>query len=286
MLNSFKPYLRLMRLHRPVGIWLLLWPTLWALLVASQGKLDWKILIVFFLGVIIMRSAGCVINDIADRNIDGRITRTKDRPLATGQITLKSAYILFFFLCLFALLLVLQLNRMTIELSLIGLLLAIIYPFTKRYTYWPQLILGAAFAWAIPMAFAALNNTIPPITWLIYIISVLWAIAYDTQYAMVDREDDRQIGIKSTALLFGKYDCLIISFIQLTIIALLLVLGLILKLNIYYYAGLVIATSMFIYQYGLTKTQLPPLCFKAFLNNQWVGFSIFLGILFNYLLIN
>lgn len=284
MLDIVKPYLRLMRLHRPIGIWLLLWPTLWALLVASQGKPDWKITLIFFLGVIIMRSAGCVINDIADRNFDGLVERTKDRPLVLAQVTLKSACILFVVLCVLALLLVLQLNTKAILLSPIALLLAIIYPFTKRYTYWPQLFLGAAFAWAIPMVFAAVTNTIPAIAWLMYLIGVFWPLAYDTQYAMVDREDDQRIRIKSTALLFGKHDCLIVALIQINIIILLLVLGIVLKLAVYYYVSLAIAIGMFVYQYFLTKTRSPSNCFKAFLNNQWIGMIIFFGLFSNYVM--
>jgi 4-hydroxybenzoate polyprenyltransferase len=267
-----------MRLHRPIGIWLLLWPTLWALWIAGEGKPDLKILIIFMIGTIIMRSAGCVINDIADRHFDGYVARTRQRPLVTGAVTLKQAIILFLILCVMALVLVLQLNRFTIQLSIIGLLLAILYPFTKRITYWPQLVLGMAFAWSVPMAFAAQTNTVPGVGWFIYSIAVLWPLAYDTMYALDDREDDRKIGVKSTAILFANYNQLIIGILQIIILSLLTIMGLRLNLASYYYISLIIAAGLASYQQYLLKNQTPPYGLKAFLNNHWFGAVIFVGI--------
>jgi len=276
-------YVQLMRLHRPIGIWLLLWPTLWALWIAAEGRPDLKLVIIFILGTIVMRSAGCVINDFADRKFDGHVARTRERPLVTGKVTPKAALILFGILCLMALLLVLQLNFFTIQLSVISLLLAIIYPFTKRFTYLPQVILGMAFAWAVPMAFAAQTGTLPAVSWLIYLIAVLWPVAYDTMYAMDDRADDLKIGVKSTAILFGKYDRLIISIIQLGILLLLIGLGLWIKAGIIYYISLVVAGLLFFYQQLILKNPHPPSGLRAFRNNHWVGAVIFLGIFLNYL---
>lgn len=272
------PYLLLMRLHKPIGIFLLLWPTLWALWIAARGTPDTKILFVFILGTVIMRSAGCVINDIADRNLDGHVARTRQRPLVTGSISLKGALILFGILCCMAFLLILLLNRFTQTLAIVGLLLAIIYPFSKRFTHWPQLVLGAAFGWAVPMAFAAQTNTLPAITWLLYAAAILWPLAYDTMYAMVDREDDRQIGIKSTALLFEQHDRLFIGYIQTLVILLLVMVGWREQLNLYYYLGLLCATLFACYQQYLITEPLPDRCFKAFLNNNWFGLAVFLGL--------
>jgi 4-hydroxybenzoate polyprenyltransferase len=271
-------YLLLMRLHRPIGVYLLLWPTLWALWIAGQGRPDWKIIVIFILGVVVMRSAGCVINDIADRNFDGHVARTKNRPLITGQVTLREAKILFIILCAIALLLVLQLNIFTIKLSLIGLALAIIYPFTKRYTYWPQLILGMAFGWAVPMAFAAQLNHIPAVGWWLFIVALLWPLAYDTLYAMVDREDDKLIGVKSTALLFGRHDRLMVGLIQLVVLILLATIGWVLQLKILYFVSLLIVAGLIFYQLWLIKARDPQRCFRAFLNNHWLGLVVFLGI--------
>lgn len=276
--RQLKEYALLIRLHRPIGSLLLLWPTLWALWLANHGIPELRILCIFVAGVFIMRSAGCVINDIADRKIDPHVTRTRDRPLAAGRIALKEAIILFTVLCLIALLLVLQLNYHTILLSFIGLILAIIYPFTKRFTYWPQLFLGAAYAWGVPMAFSALNQPLNLQCWLIYLSAVLWPLAYDTEYAMVDRPDDLLIGVKSTAILFRQFDHIIIAVIQCVVIGLLVYIGYIEKLNYYFYIGLVIAVILFIYQQKLIKNREPQQCFKAFLNNNWVGLVIFLGI--------
>jgi 4-hydroxybenzoate polyprenyltransferase len=272
MLKNYKAYCRLMRLHRPIGTFLLLWPTLWALWIAGQGTPRWDIIFIFASGVFIMRSAGCVINDYADRNFDGHVARTKDRPLVTGEATPKEALILFGVLVLIAFGLVLFLNIFTIFLAPIGLLLASLYPFAKRYTYWPQAVLGAAYAWSIPMAFAALTNHIPSTAWLLYFITVLWTIVYDTEYAMVDREDDKKIAIKTTALLFGKRDRLIIGLLQCTVIVLLNFIDV-------HYLALFSVALLFIYQQYLIKDRIPKNCFKAFLNNNWVGLIIWLGLL-------
>lgn len=282
MLRKLLNYAKLMRLHRPIGIWLLLWPTLWALWIAGEGRPDLKITIIFILGTIIMRSAGCVINDFADRKFDGHVARTRDRPLVTGAVLPKEAIILFGLLCLIALLLVVQLNLVTIKLSIIGFFLAVIYPFTKRFTYVPQLILGMAFAWSVPMAFTAQAEHIPLVGGLIYLIAVMWPVAYDTMYAIDDREDDQKIGVKSTAILFGKYDRLMIGIIQFIIICLLLMLGLLLKFTISYYLSLIVASLLFFYQQLILKKGDPSCGVRAFRNNNWVGAIIFLGICLNY----
>ena len=279
---QLRPYIELMRLHRPIGSLLLLWPTLWALWFAGEGQPSVKLLIVFTMGVWVMRSAGCVINDLADRHFDGFVARTKMRPLVTGQVTVKQALVLFGLLCAVALLLVLQLNGFTLLLSIVALGLAIIYPFMKRFTHWPQLVLGMAFAWGIPMAFAATLNHLPAITWWLYAVGVIWPLAYDTQYAMTDRQDDLQIGIKSTAILFGRYDRLMIAVLQLMVIGLMGLIGVKLELNSWFFMSLGVAALLFGYQQYLTKDKDPALCFKAFLNNQWVGFIIFIGIVASY----
>jgi 4-hydroxybenzoate polyprenyltransferase len=282
--NRLYQYVLLTRLHRPIGIYLLLWPTLWAVWIASAGQPSWLIAIVFILGVILMRSAGCVINDYADRNIDTHVQRTKQRPIARGDVSTKEALILFIILCLIAFGLVLLLNPLTIQLSFIALLLAAIYPFMKRYTHLPQVFLGAAFGWAIPMAFAAELNTIPMIAWWLFMTNVLWVIVYDTMYAMVDREDDLKIGVKSTAILFGQADKLIIASLQIIVLSSLVGLGLTLAFNWAYYLGLTAATLLAFYQQWLIKDREPSLCFKAFLNNHWFGLVIFIGIVLQYLL--
>ncbi|CAM4462314.1 MAG: 4-hydroxybenzoate octaprenyltransferase [Legionellaceae bacterium] len=276
---SLIPYLQLMRLNKPIGIYLLLWPTLWALWIAAKGIPNLTILFIFILGVIITRSAGCVINDIADRHYDPFVKRTHLRPLATGDISVKNALLLFIFLCSLGLILIYFLNPLTQKLSLIALLLLIIYPFSKRYTYWPQLILGAAFGWAIPMAFAAQTNSIPLNAWLLYSCAILWPLAYDTMYAMVDSDDDKKIGIKSTALLFETYESLFIGIIQTLLIILLVIVGIVEKLNFFYYFSLIVGSFFFIYQYFLLKKRIPEKCFNAFLNNNWFGLVFFLGIM-------
>lgn len=276
-------YLRLMRFDRPIGILLLLWPTLWALWIAGKGIPNLLVLIVFILGVILMRAAGCIINDFADRKIDSYVARTKKRPLATGQVSGKEAITLAVSLCLIAFGLVLLLNSLTIFLAIIGIMLAIVYPFLKRYTHLPQFVLGLAFSWGIPMAFAAQMGGVPLLAWILFISAVLWCVVYDTQYAMVDREDDIKIGVKSSAILFGRYDRFIMGILQATMLLLLSSLGVLLKLNSWYYLGLICAAGLMIYQQYLLQDREPQQCFRAFLNNNWVGFLVFMGILFGFL---
>jgi len=272
-----------MRLHRPIGIFLLLWPTLWALWIASEGQPDLHVLVVMVLGVVIMRSAGCVINDYADRDFDPHVARTLDRPIAAGRITPKQALMLFIGLCLIAFALVLTLNLLTIALSFVGLLLAVIYPFMKRYTYLPQVFLGAAFGWAIPMAYAAQTDSLPHIAWLLFIGNVLWSTAYDTMYAMTDREDDLRVGVKSTAILFGEADRVIIGIIQALLLIDLVIVGHQAALWTGYFVGLILAAGLMVYQQYLIRDRVPEDCFQAFLNNNWFGAVVFFAIALGYI---
>lgn len=276
-------YAYLMRLHRPIGILLLLWPALWALWIAGEGSPDPLVLFVFVTGVVLMRSAGCVINDYADRDFDPHVARTRERPIAAGQVTPREALILFAALCLLALGLVLLMNSLTIWLSLVGALLAVTYPFMKRYTHLPQVYLGAAFGWAVPMAFAAQTGEVPRVAWLLFVATILWATAYDTMYGMVDREDDLKIGVKSTAILFGESDRLIIAIIQVVLLLALVLAGQAAGLGVYYYFGLLLATTLLVYQQYLIRERRPAACFKAFLNNNWFGAAVFGGIVLDYL---
>ena len=276
-------YALLMRLHRPIGILLLLWPTLWALWIASEGKPDLLVLIVFILGVILMRSAGCVINDYADRNFDPHVARTKDRPIASGKVNTIEALVLFGILCLMAFLLVLQLNILTILMSFVGVLLAATYPFVKRHSHLPQVYLGAAFGWAVPMAFAAQTGSVPKIAWLLFISTVVWATVYDTMYGMVDREDDIKIGVKSTAILLGESDKRVIGLLQVLLFLSLLLVGQEAGLHTYYYLGLLLAAGLAVYQQFLIRDRDPSLCFQAFLNNSWLGAFVFSGIVLDYM---
>ncbi len=277
-------YIELMRLDKPIGILLLLWPTLSALWIAAEGWPDLKVFSVFVLGVIIMRSAGCVVNDYADRNVDGHVTRTINRPLIRGDVTSKQALILFASLGLLALFLVAQLNELTMWMSLVAMLLAAIYPFMKRYTYLPQVFLGMAFGWAIPMAFAAQTNAVPTIAWLLFLANILWTTAYDTFYAMADREDDMFAGVKSTAILFGDDDLVIIGVLQFMFLLVMVLIGGQLEMSISYYLGVLGAGLLSIYQHYVAKDKQPAHCLLAFLNNNWVGGVIFLGIVFHYAL--
>ncbi|HCG7963556.1 TPA: 4-hydroxybenzoate octaprenyltransferase [Vibrio parahaemolyticus] len=274
-----KAYWQLMRMDRPIGSLLLLWPTVWALVIAAQGIPSLDVLIVFVLGVFLMRSAGCVINDFADRKVDGHVKRTKQRPLPSGKVTAKEAIGLFLVLAVSSFLLVLTMNPLTIQLSFAGLVLAFIYPFMKRYTHIPQLFLGLAFSWAIPMAWAAQTGELPVMVWFVFVINALWTIAYDTQYAMVDRDDDLKIGIKSTAILFGRHDKLIIGVLQLVTLAMLVGLGQFYQLGQSYYWTVLIAASLFVYQQRLIRHRERDLCFRAFLNNNYVGMVIAIGLL-------
>lgn len=275
-------YSRLMRLDRPIGTLLLLWPTLWALWIASEGVPRADLLIIFLLGVLLTRSAGCVINDFADRHIDGHVKRTANRPLATGEASAREAILLFVGLMLVAFVLVLFTNRLTLYMSMIGVALAFCYPFMKRYTYYPQLVLGAAFGWAIPMAFTAVTDSLPWMAGLLYLTKLIWTVAYDTQYAMVDRDDDLRIGVKSTAIRFGDADQLIIGGMQLVVILLLLWIGLLLNFSGWYYTGVLIAAGCFVYQQWLTRQRCRDKCFKAFLNNHLAELAVLVGIVLHY----
>jgi len=283
--SRLQPYWQLTRMNRPIGILLLLWPTLAALWIAAGGLPDIKILLIFIAGVVLMRAAGCAINDYADRHIDGQVWRTENRPLATGALTAKQAVLAFVTLSLLAFLLVLFLNPFTIMLSLVAVMLAAIYPFMKRFTYLPQLVLGMAFGWAIPMAFAAQTNSLPVIAWWLFVANIVWTTMYDTFYAMADREDDLQAGVKSTAILFGKNDLLIQALLQLGFLLIMLLIGLQLQLSMVFYLGLLIATMLFIYQLRLSKDRERNACLQAFLNNNWVGAVVFFSIVLHYSLV-
>lgn len=277
-------YVQLMRLDRPVGIWLLLWPTWWSLWLAAQGVPSWRNLAIFTAGCVLMRSAGCVINDYADRHLDGHVARTRNRPLVTGQLQPRQALTLFTGLCFLAFALVLLTNTLTIQLSAGAVLLTVLYPFCKRHTNLPQTVLGAAFACAVPMAWAAEANTLKPEVWLLFCTTLIWTLAYDTFYAMVDRNDDVRIGIRSTAILFGDADRVITSLLQGLVILSLLLLGRKFQMHWPYYSGLLAAGSLFVWQQQLIRDREPAACLRAFLNNQWVGLAIFLGIAGDYLL--
>lgn len=282
MKGRLRDYISLMRLDRPIGIFLLLWPALWALLVAAQGRPDPQIVVIFALGVVLMRSAGCIINDYADRDFDRYVSRTSDRPLTAGRISPRAALVLFGLLCLLAFGLVLLLNRLTVILSIGGVLLAVIYPFMKRVTHLPQVVLGAAFGWAVPMAFAAQSGTVPQVGWLMFTTTVLWATVYDTMYAMVDRQDDMALGLKSTAILFGDADRLIIGILQAMVLICLVMIGFQARLGMIYFTGVAVGGALFVYQQRLIRFRERDDCFRAFLNNNWFGLAVFLGILVDY----
>ncbi|MCY9855472.1 4-hydroxybenzoate octaprenyltransferase [Vibrio mediterranei] len=274
-----KAYWQLMRMDKPIGSLLLLWPTLWALILAAEGIPDLHVLVVFSLGVIMMRSAGCVINDFADRKVDGHVERTKFRPLPAGLVSSREAIALFLFLAIASFILVLTMNTLTIQLSFVGLFLAFIYPFMKRYTHLPQLFLGLAFSWSIPMAWAAQANELPPMVWFVFVINALWTIGYDTQYAMVDRDDDLKVGIKSTAILFGRRDKLIIGLLQFATLLMLYTLGGWYELGTSYYWSLLVVGALFVYQQWLIRQRERMPCFQAFLNNNYVGMVVTIGLL-------
>ena len=274
-----------MRLDKPVGIYLLLWPTLWALLMAGQGLPPLDISIIFVAGVIVMRSAGCVINDYADRKVDGSVKRTAQRPLATGEVTAKQALQLFAALIAMAFVLVLFLNWQTIALSVVALLLASSYPFMKRYTHLPQVVLGAAFGWAIPMAFMAVLETVPTYAWWLFAANLLWTVAYDTMYAMVDRDDDLQIGVKSTAILFGKNDVFIVMSLQTLALSILASIGVAINATWPYYAAIAFSALLCVRQYQLIKRRQREGCFTAFLENHYVGLTITIGTALHFYLV-
>ncbi|MGQ9660522.1 MAG: 4-hydroxybenzoate octaprenyltransferase [Thermochromatium sp.] len=277
-------YSLLVRLHRPIGIFLLMWPALWALWLAGEGHPPWSVVLIFVLGVVLMRSAGCAINDYADRHFDGHVARTNQRPLATGQVTPREAIGVFIVLSLIAFALVLQLNWQTIALSVVALVLTFVYPYMKRFTHVPQLFLGAAFGWAIPMAFTAVTGGIPFHAWVLFVATLIWALIYDTQYAMVDREDDLKIGIKSTAILFGRWDRLAIGLLQILVLGLLVWIGEETGRGTLYQFGLLVAAALAVYQQYLIRRRDPSLCFQAFLNNNYFGMAVFIGLVLDYAL--
>ncbi|MDM5120708.1 4-hydroxybenzoate octaprenyltransferase [Aeromonas hydrophila] len=276
-------YVQLARIDKPIGTLLLLWPTLWALWLAADGLPDLWTLLVFVVGVFLMRSAGCVINDYADRNFDGHVKRTAGRPLPMGKVKPREVLALFAVLALISFALVLTMNPLTIGLSFAALLLAVCYPFMKRYIPIPQLVLGMAFSWSIPMAYAAQANALPAVAWLVFLANLLWTIAYDTQYAMVDRDDDLKLGLKSSAILFGRHDKRIIGALQLLTLLILLLVGQLSELGSSYYWSLLAVAALFVYQQWLIRERQREACFQAFLNNNYVGALIFAGVVINYL---
>ncbi len=283
--TRLREYGRLMRVDRPIGTYLLLWPALWALWLSSAGRPQLTVLLVFVAGVFLMRSAGCVINDYADRHFDGHVARTRDRPLARGAVSPREALVLFAVLCVLAFALVLLLNPLTVAMSLVAVALAAVYPYFKRITHLPQVVLGLAFSWSIPMAYTAHTNALPPVeAWLLYGAAVLWTVAYDTMYAMVDRADDVRIGIKSTAVLFAGLDRLIIGILQALVLVLLAAVGLFHQLGIWYYAGLAVAAGLAVREQFMIRDREPGRCFAAFLHNSWFGAAVFGGIFLHYLL--
>jgi 4-hydroxybenzoate polyprenyltransferase len=277
-------YWRLVRADRPIGIYLLLWPALWALWVAAEGIPPWWTLLVFVLGTALMRSAGCAINDYADRDFDGHVSRTALRPLAAGLVSPREALAVFVVLSLLAFALVLTLNTKTIAYSFVAVVLAAAYPFMKRYTHMPQLVLGMAFGWAVPMAFTALQNQTPPVAWVLFAATVVWALIYDTMYAMVDREDDIKIGIKSTAILFGRFDRVVIGLLQALMLALLWLVGDMAGRGVLYQAALAAGAGLFVYHQWLIRRREPQACFHAFLHNHYFGMLVFLGLFGDYML--
>lgn len=282
MLNKFILYLKLMRFDKPIGIYLVLWPTLTVLWIASVGQVRLNLLVIFLLGSVVMRAAGCIINDFADRNIDGLVSRTKNRPLATAQISTTSALILFFILLLLALFLVLLLNRLVLMIAIIAAVVTVIYPFLKRYTHLPQIGLGIAFSSATLMVYAAVQHQLPLAAWYLFILFLLWPIMYDSLYAMVDSADDVKIGVKSIAIFFAEKDKLSIFLMQLLIILMLMIFGLWQHFNLIYYLAVVVVFGLFIYQQVLIKDRLPANCFRAFLNNHYALLVVFLGVVLQY----
>ncbi|WP_296184661.1 4-hydroxybenzoate octaprenyltransferase [Pseudomonas sp. UBA1879] len=287
-LNRLHPrawdFIQLMRLEKPIGIYLLLWPTLWALWIAGKGSPSVANVLIFVIGVFLMRAAGCVINDFADRKVDGHVKRTEQRPLASGKVTSKEALILFAILVALSFGLVLLTNATTIWLSFGGLALAATYPFMKRYTYYPQVVLGAAFSWGMPMAFTAQTGELPAAAWLLYIANLLWTVGYDTYYAITDRDDDLKIGVKSTAVLFGDADRVIILTLQGLALFCLMLAGSRFELGLYFFLGLLVAAGCFAWEFWSTRDRDPQACFKAFLHNHWAGLAIFVGIVADYAL--
>ncbi|MDA0679584.1 MAG: 4-hydroxybenzoate octaprenyltransferase [Proteobacteria bacterium] len=280
--TQLKNYVELMRLNKPIGVWLLLWPTLWALWLAGRGHPDGGVFLVFILGVIVMRSAGCVLNDFADRNIDPYVERTRSRPIASGAVAPMEAITLFVALSLIAIGLAAMLNRPAQVLAIIAAGLTIIYPFIKRFVSIPQFVLGAAFGWAVPMAFAAQTGEAKQIAWLVFGTALIWAVIYDTFYAMVDREDDLKVGVKSTAILFGDADLFVIGGLQLLMLVALIFVGDMADLGAWYFGAIVVAAIIMAYHQWLARNRIPSECFKAFLHNHYIGMTIFIGIVLHY----
>ena len=280
--NQLQNYVQLMRLDKPIGIWLLLWPTLWALWLAGEGHPDPGIFVVFMLGVVVMRSAGCVLNDFADRNIDPYVERTRNRPLASGAVAPMEALTLFVALALFAIGLAAMLNRPAQILAVIGAGLTIVYPFIKRFVSIPQFVLGAAFGWAVPMAFAAQTGETAQLAWLVFGTAIIWAVIYDTFYAMADREDDLKIGVKSTAILFGDADLFVIGGLQILMLTALVFIGDMAELGFAYFASIFIAAILMGWHQWLARDRQSSACFRAFLHNHYVGMVVFAGIVLHY----
>jgi 4-hydroxybenzoate polyprenyltransferase len=281
-LEALRQYARLMRLDRPIGIWLLLWPTLWSLWIAAQGRPRPEVFLVLVLGVIVMRSAGCVINDYADRDLDPHVARTRNRPLAAGRVAPTEALVLFAALGLIAIALVSMLDPLARLLAVVGAALTIIYPFTKRFFAAPQLVLGAAFGWGIPMAFAAQTGDVPRLAWLMWLTVVVWAVLYDTLYAMADRDEDLRVGIRSTAILFGTADVFIVTLLMAALLIGLALIGQMAQLGVWYFGSLVICAMLLAQQYHLIRHREPARCFQAFLNNHHLGATVFAGIMLDY----
>lgn len=279
LVERLNAYEKLIRLDKPIGTLLLLWPTLWALWLSARGYPDWRVVWIFVLGTVLMRSAGCAVNDFADRNFDGRVKRTRERPLAAGVIKPAEALTIAAVLTMAAFWLVLQLNALTIKLSFVAVAIALVYPLTKRFFAFPQAVLGVAFGFGIPMAFAAQTNHLPPLAWLLLAANVCWAIAYDTEYAMVDREDDRQIGIRTSAITLGRYDVAGVMISHTLFLALLVLFGLRAGMGVYFYAAVGVAAVLAAMQYRMIRGRDPAECFRAFQQNNWVGAVIFAGIL-------
>jgi 4-hydroxybenzoate polyprenyltransferase len=284
ILRRLDQYEKLLRLDKPIGTLLLLWPTLWALWLSASGRPNWKIVWIFALGTLLMRSAGVAVNDYADRNFDPHVARTRDRPLAAGRVSPKEAWILATALALIAFILILPLGRLVVLLSFCALFLAVTYPFTKRFLALPQAYLGVAFGFGIPMAYAAQTKALPAISWVLLLANIFWTIAYDTEYAMVDREDDRKIGIRTSAILFGHYDVAAVMLCHTVFLAIMAGIGFWLELAWPYYAGLLCAMALAAYQYTLIRGRDPQSCFRAFKDNNWVGAVVFAGIALAYLL--
>ncbi|MFQ3334246.1 MAG: 4-hydroxybenzoate polyprenyltransferase [Woeseiaceae bacterium] len=280
--KNLKNYLLLMRLDKPIGIWLVMWPMLWSLWIASEGQVSIKILLIFLSGTVIMRSAGCVLNDFADRKIDPHVKRTQNRPIASGKVSEKEAIILFIILMSLAFTLIFFLNLTTKFFAIGGALVTVIYPFAKRVLSAPQLVLGIAFGWGVPMAFAAEIGHVPLLGWLIFFIAIIWALIYDTYYAMVDRDDDLNLGVRSTAILFGRYDLFIIGLLQCSMLVLLFFMAQLAALGMWVYSAIMISMLIMIYHQWLTKEKDRESCFKAFKHNHYIGMTVFIGIILHY----